>query len=141
MDSAVQDYLRLGQKKLQHLNTPKYDVILNITDSTTMAITSFQSELGEVDIGMDEVNPSESQETPGPYDFLMVKNQHVRTFKKFKDKEWMRKFMGGKEQEYPLSPSPELDEFITWVDKNHDYLGWKPNYCMLSEGHPLRKCE
>lgn len=40
--------------------------------------------------------------------------------------------MGGKEYEYPLPSTPELDEFIMWVDKNQEDLGWKPNKCMLS---------
>jgi len=66
---------------------------------------------------------------------------HHKKFKKFKNKAWLKKFMGGKEYEYPLSSSPELDEFIMWEDKNHESLGWKPNYCMLSPGHPQHKCE
>ena len=49
--------------------------------------------------------------------------------------------MGGKEWEYPLPSTPELDEFIMWVDKNHEELGWKPNMCMLSQSHPKHKCE
>ena len=49
--------------------------------------------------------------------------------------------MGGKEYEYPLPSTPELDEFIMWVDKNQEDLGWKPNKCMLSQSHPEHKCE
>jgi hypothetical protein len=65
----------------------------------------------------------------------------VKHFKKFKNKAWLKKFMGGKEYEYPLPSTPELDEFIMWVDKNQEDLGWKPNKCMLSQSHPEHKCE
>jgi hypothetical protein len=58
-DSVTEDHLwgHLSEKrpiKLQHLSTPRYEVILNDTDTNTMAVTNYQSELGEVDIGMDE---------------------------------------------------------------------------------------
>ena len=47
----------------------------------------------------------------------------------------MKKFE--KSSKFPFNPSPEMDEYILWVNDKERDLGWKADLCRLTRNHTL----
>ena len=116
--------------------------VSNSVELTTSAAFTLDPNTEIDDGSQPEKKVQVDDENSSEYSFTQLSDKQGSSVKKlayqkFNNATFYNKIKKG--SKYPYESSPEVDEYLMWVNDNKDKLGWSPNPCRFSKNHTMYK--